>query len=352
MPQLSPAFDIITVPDFSGESSACFVTRTLYFLAALEAYGGNANKNPVHLVCIGEPPPLIASVAERLNVRVHIKQPLNSQVGALANKLRGLEIQGETENFLLLDTDVLPMGDFSGLVHTPDAYHLFPTYIPLIDAEDWQQIYSLIPGNELPPKIKSTRARLGLGATKEFLARDLLNMYPYYNSGVVAGPWQQNIKTEWLKNTEMIFNHFKSTHKKRLTRCDQAGLAVALHASGSHAALPSDTPTGTTPYTTTSLSLNDHIPSVFLHLWPTPFDSFNLLHCFGLAKEGFDKDRTLQLPNLFTKRVLKNCLQQQWQTETFHPTQSVLRHIQLIKNIRKLRSRLTWLRDHYVSKWL
>src|SRR4051812_20961260 len=100
---MSPGLDIITVPDFSN-GNYLFVARTLFFLSSYMEW---EKKKPhtLHLVCIGDPPKVVEKMARQAGALIHTRPPMDG--AGFLNKLRGLEIPGHHNRYLLLDTDIL-----------------------------------------------------------------------------------------------------------------------------------------------------------------------------------------------------------------------------------------------------
>ena len=58
--------DVVTVPDFQWPASELFEVRTRLFLGSWLENAGAAREWPLHLACIGEPPPSVVVSAARI----------------------------------------------------------------------------------------------------------------------------------------------------------------------------------------------------------------------------------------------------------------------------------------------
>ncbi|WP_152669507.1 hypothetical protein [Synechococcus sp. GFB01] len=230
------AFDVITVPDFSGSGRAVFEARTLVFLASWMEYAGEARHYPLHLACIGEPPPSVRLLAGQCGARITVHDPLQLRQGHhVGNKLRGLEISNETENYLLLDVDIAILSDISSASALAGSLATSPDDAPNVTIRDWRVIYSTLE-LPLPTPIKPLVHELGLPRFPRrmmgFESEDNQTrlMLPYYNGGVVFAPWAADLRTHWEKSILKIASLFDESKGTRrwIHQSDQAGLAIAI----------------------------------------------------------------------------------------------------------------------------
>lgn len=190
----SPSFDldVVIVPDFSGRAATLFEARTLFFLASwLRVYGqpGAIHDTPVlHLCCIGTPPPSVERLAAVVGAEVHRHAVVRD--GHPINKLRGLEVRRRGGRLLLLDVDVLVLGDVrrvSSLKADLGAAVAGKAQVP---EAAWDEIYPAL-GIPLPTtRLVSVYGRAGLDTSQlqhrhASLEGENTAMLPYYNSGVV-----------------------------------------------------------------------------------------------------------------------------------------------------------------------
>jgi hypothetical protein len=227
-------FDIVTVPDFSGRAKAKFEARTLLFLAAWLENAGNARNFPLHLACIGEPPPSVRQLAGRCGANLTIHQPLQADKKGAANKLRGLEVKGQTRQVLLLDADVVILSDPSSLVDLGHCLAASPAVHPRVPEEYWRKIYTSL-GRPLPSeRIRSLTDELDRvplhkphypGQNDEAKA-----MVPYFNSGVVYAPWDCDLRAIWENNIRYIASLFSTAERVSpwISSSDQAGMALSF----------------------------------------------------------------------------------------------------------------------------
>lgn len=232
----SRPFDVITVPDFSGQQNGVFEARTLVFLASWLEYAGTSREFPLHLACIGQPPASVRRLAARCNARITIHEPLKLRHDHhVGNKFRGLEIEPETDRFLLLDVDVAILSDLAPLASFGDCIAACPDDAPNVAATDWETIYSAF-GLPLPPMIRPLVCELDLPRFPRrmmgFEAEDgqIEAMLPYYNGGVVFAPWACNLRERWEANILRIAALYDERREKRkwIHQSDQAALAVTI----------------------------------------------------------------------------------------------------------------------------
>ncbi|MGI9178860.1 MAG: hypothetical protein ACR2IT_13515 [Pirellulales bacterium] len=229
-------FDVITVPDFSEGASAVFEARTLVFLATWLEHAGTSRRFPLHLACIGDPPPSIRRLAERCEASITVHQPLSLRRDHhVGNKLRGLEIEPETDRFLLLDVDVAILSDLAPLSRLGTCVAACPDDAPNLTLADWRVIYDAIqmPTPRLiPPLVRELdlprypRKMMGYEAGDGQLAA----MVPYFNGGVVFAPWDCGLRDLWEQNIVRVADLFDESKgfRKWIHNSDQAALAVSL----------------------------------------------------------------------------------------------------------------------------
>lgn len=230
------AFDVITVPDFSGSGRAVFEARTLVFLASWMEYAGAARHFPLHLACIGEPPASVRMLAGLCGARLTVHDPLVLRRGHhVGNKLRGLEIEHETENHLLLDVDIAILSDISSACNLAGCLAASPDDAPNVTIQDWEVIYSSL-NLPMPTRIKPMVHELGMPSFPRrmmgFESEDnqTRSMYPYYNGGVVFAPWAADLRSTWeqsILGIAALFDESKGA-RRWIHQSDQAGLAIAI----------------------------------------------------------------------------------------------------------------------------
>jgi hypothetical protein len=238
-PQTSVAgrpFDVITVPDFSGKDDTVFEARTIVFLSSWLENAAASRSFPLHLACIGAPPPSVRRLAARCDARITIHEPLRLRHDHhVGNKFRGLEIEPETDRFLLLDVDTAILSDLAPLAAFGDCLAACPDDAPNVARKDWETIYAAF-GLPLPPPIPPLVCELDLPRHPRrmmgFEAGDdqIESMLPYYNGGVVFAPWACGLRERWQENILRIASLYDERHETRkwIHHSDQAALAVTI----------------------------------------------------------------------------------------------------------------------------
>lgn len=208
-------FDVVVVPDFEGPRARTFEAQTLLFLGSWLENAGVAGIQPLHVACIGAPPPSVRALARRAGAAVTIHEPVRANQGRNANKLRGLEIGGGTPFGLLLDADIVVLGDPSELVRLGPVVAVALAKRLRIPETDWARMFTAC---GLPPPAPAGADLLGR------------QHHPYYNSGVVYLPWGCGLREAWEQDLRTIAELFRDAEPvmRRMSRRDQFGLAVAL----------------------------------------------------------------------------------------------------------------------------
>lgn len=224
---MSHAVDFVIVPDFGSGSAALFEGRTLFFLASWIENAGSARHWPIHLACIGQPPPSVRRLAAEAGARISVHEPLMLGVTSNSNKLRGLEIESETGCLVLLDADVIVLGDLGetrkalgeGLAAAPASRARVPE-------ELWPPIYAAVGGTVPAERMLSTRSALKAISEEQ-------SMPPYFNSGVIGLPAGCGLRGIWEEHFVRICEAFEGRKSeeaiaRHLFKSDQASLATAV----------------------------------------------------------------------------------------------------------------------------
>jgi hypothetical protein len=220
---MSRAFDVVIVPDFLCAEAATFEARTLLFLASWLANEGPGRNFPLHLACIGAPPPSVCRLAEKARASITVHPPVGAELWGSANKLRGLEINGREDRVLLLDVDVLVLSDFSALADMGRCIAAAPANTLQISEPYWRRIYAEL-GMEPPAeRIACVRGELENDPRSNA-------MYPYYNSGVLFLPWDCELRPIWEEHIRRIASLFNERDEiwQAVAYEDQAGLAPSI----------------------------------------------------------------------------------------------------------------------------
>ena len=225
--------DVITVPDF-GSPRVLFEARTLFFLASwIERVGAPANLR-LHLVCLGEPPPSVRELGERAGARLHEGRPPRTAFGATGNKLAGFGIAPTADHLLLVDADAVFLSDPSLPEDFAGSVALALANRPRISTELWREIYGVA---GLPFPAERTPCRLHEAGVARFRhsdypaqADEMVQMVPYYNSGVVFAPWASRFWERWAYYGDLVAAWGRATHPdlRILANSDQTGLALAV----------------------------------------------------------------------------------------------------------------------------
>jgi len=227
-------FEIITVPDFSGRGRASFEARTILFLASWMDNAGEAKRFPLHIACIGEPPDTVRLLADRAGAILSIHEPLTLSYGHSANKLRGLEVEPRTDRFLLVDTDIIFLGDPGRLADFHECIAAAPASVARVPINLWTRFYEQM-GLALPnerialihsevdmPPIRRSRFQ------DEF--KDTARSLPYYNGGVVFASWKHGLRQLWETCLEQGASIVDASEAGApgLLKSDQGALALAI----------------------------------------------------------------------------------------------------------------------------
>jgi hypothetical protein len=208
------------VPDFVGREAPTFEARTLLFLGAWLEHASANPALPLHLACIGDPPLRVQRLAARCGAILSVHAPVGAEQRGVSNKLRGFEVPRRTDFLLLVDADVMTLGDPSAILDLGRCVALSPADTARVSPAQWERIYR------------------GLGLpfpTQRILSTRGVSMPPYYNSGVVYAPWSCDLRAIWEDHVRRIAAMFvevgsatPSGYIKPVQGSDQAGLATAV----------------------------------------------------------------------------------------------------------------------------
>jgi hypothetical protein len=226
--------DIVTVPDFQGSNPALFEARTLLFLGSWLQNAGSSRDWPLHLACIGEPPESVLRLAERCNAIVSVHPPTAGGKAPTRNKLRGFAVKPRSDRLLLLDVDVLFLGDPAPILDLGQCLAIAPAGNHRIRQEMWQQIYDALQMPLPEERMLCVRAELAdrLPERAWHGRHHLEPMIHYYNSGVFLVPWAlaPELLEHWegyLDRLAELFPLADPAHRKIAVE-DQVSLALAL----------------------------------------------------------------------------------------------------------------------------
>jgi hypothetical protein len=345
-------FDVVVVPDFSGAQSPVFEARTLFFLASWIEYAGAARAFPLHLACIGQPPNSVRRLAEKAGAEISLHAPLGAESRGTSNKLRGLEVERRAPGVLLLDADVLVLGDLSELAQMENCVAAAPENNPRVPQRYWERIYPAL-GMELPrERIPSMKGELGLPRLRnKKLASDQDNMHsmlPYYNSGIILAPWHCDLRARWEENIRRVAALFEEEEAQReeswksVRASDQAGLAVTIEQFKREGV----------PFQ----RLPDRFHAHLLHLYrrTVPLDEARLFHIFRMFKDVSASDNFSAEINNLQRELLAQLRYEALQHDRKYSRVAALRRCWLpaMLDVRRLCARLRILNERHVQKVL
>ena len=228
--------DVVTVPDFSGAASTLFEARTLLFLGSWLDNAGAAHGWPLHLACIGEPPASVRSLAGRCGARISRHEPIAGGRVPTYNKLVGFDVEPRTDRLLLVDSDVIFLGDPSPLAQLENALSLVPAGSHRIPLEMWERgcaaLGRPVPERRILPERGELAERLPEAAVHGPKHRE--PMVPYYNSGVLLVPWRLagDFRKSWEHCMRRLVELFPPEEKanRKISKEDQYGLALTIDA--------------------------------------------------------------------------------------------------------------------------
>jgi hypothetical protein len=228
------AVDVVTVPDFRGPAARLFEARALAFLGSWLENAGAARAWPLHLACIGEPPPSVRALAERCGARVTLHEPVAAGLAPTRNKLRGFDVEPRTDRLLLVDTDVFFLGDPGAAAAEPPGIAVVPSGSHRIPLEMWQRVCAAL-GEPIPEaRILCQRGELADRLPPAALhgPRHREPMVPYYNSGVLLAPWDEALvlRKQWEACLDRLAAHFPLAERanQKISVEDQLGFALTL----------------------------------------------------------------------------------------------------------------------------
>lgn len=227
-------FDVVTVPDFRSCRVVDFETRTLFFLASWIECGAAVRGTPLHVACIGDPPPSVRRLAADASASVTVHQPLDVEGRGTSNKIRGLETNGRSDQVLLVDTDVLFLREPGVFGELGPGLAAAPAVAPRVPDRYWERVYgafALAPPEE---RIESVRGALDCPIVKREMypgqKDEVRYMRPYFGAGVVWAPRDRGLGPLWLdaiRRTVPLVAEGEAA-RASVTESDQVGLAVAI----------------------------------------------------------------------------------------------------------------------------
>jgi len=152
----------------------------------------------------------------------------------MSNKLRGFEVAARTGQILLVDVDVLVLGDISGLSQLAGSIAASPIGKPPLRMRHWRSIYEIV-GMEMPSERISSMFGDLLDPEREHLRtpeqnEKLRKMVPMYHGGVVFAPLGAGLRTAWEETYRAISERFVPDDPRWawIGRGDEVALATAV----------------------------------------------------------------------------------------------------------------------------
>jgi hypothetical protein len=296
---VQPAADVVVVADFDGPQAARFALLAQVFLASWMDHRGASRAWPVHVVCIGEPPPEVVHMARRAGAYVVPKPPLVINPTRTSNKIRGLEVEAHTGRVLLLDTDVLVLRDLAPLLAlTGDAIGVSSLTANHFPEATWRRMYEVV-GVPYPGPIGALWARdLRIAAARGLTEqqRQLAHISPpYFHSGVIVAPEPARLAARWQAHLCRIIPLFLGLAPPedwgRNGLNDEHALATALESLRQEGVRVVEIPK---PF---------HARPVLLHAGTHTWGDFAILHYHSLLKPYASS--VAELRDLLYGRVLR-----------------------------------------------
>lgn len=152
--------------------------------------------------------------------------------GGFANKLRGFEIDHETDHLLLLDSDVMILSDITDLPDSlaSDCIAAAAANGPCrVASEHWRKIHEAL---ELPyPEGRVIPLNLELDTFQcaPYRHRSHDDLPPYYNGGIVYAPWASGLGGRWLDHLMRIYEIAPDIKGPGKLVSNQPSLATSVH---------------------------------------------------------------------------------------------------------------------------
>ncbi len=197
--------DVVVVPDFEGSSRLVFEYNTNLFLASWLEHESNLSDSQLHLVCVGEPPPTTRRLAEQANCKLTVCESVSGP-DRFRNKLRGLQVTPSSDYFILLDTDIVLFQTIDRVAHLLDLSSMGLSYSSgtHLSIAQWTDLYDRL--GMKPPTIRVALDNAAFSGN--FLDHPYYEEFsatvPYYNSGVVAAPWNFGLRHYWERLIDQV----------------------------------------------------------------------------------------------------------------------------------------------------
>jgi hypothetical protein len=337
MPSTMQPFDVVIVPDFSGRAKVTFEARTLYFLASWLEFAGESRTFPLHLACIGEPPPAVRALADHCGARISCHEPMGPKLGVFANKLRGFDAPLETDRIFLLDVDIFILSDLAPLAALvpPDAIAATHSHSAIILPEMWEELYARL-GLAPPPKsMMDFHVTLEDGTPSPESA-----LYPSYSSGAVLAPKRSGLCELWVQHLEVL-GEYRARWTEKLTPLnmlvgDEPALATAirvLEQRGQRVVI-----------------MPDRFHGKWRHLYRRSprLAEFAVFHMSSSFAKGTSLEEKLNPKSLFYERKLLRRYGKRWLLHSRSPREAVRMLLPASLELLELRSLMRRLYDRHI----
>jgi hypothetical protein len=337
-------FDVVVVPDFSGNAAGAFEVRTLLFLGSWLDHGGAGTRQlPLHIAAIGETPASVRSLADRCGASITAHDAMGE---LFLNKLRGLEIEARTSQVLLVDVDTVILRDISPLGDLGSCLALAPDNYPQVRPRAWDRIYG---GLGLDPPAECMASLLGETQTAVF-GRPVErrrwpgcnSMPPLFNGGVMFVPAVSDLRITWECHQRLIAEIFRGESPDDtgwILGNDQVGLSTAVTALRQEGV----------PFR----RLPDAYNARDLHLYARtlPLEDMAIFHAIGFCRRTPADARAVRREIDRYSRSLREVVLRKWGREgalRFPGAGTRKRLIPAMRDVSRLRATLLRLFERYV----
>jgi hypothetical protein len=149
-------------------------------------------------------PDSVRSLGSRCGARITTHEPLF--VGGFANKLRGFEVDRQTDHMLLMECDMLVLSDIHGLLSDlgcdciAGSASIGRCRVP---NDRWSRVHEAL---GIPfPEDQVIPINLALDTFQCAIYRDSDYFPPYYHGGMLFAPWSSGLGEMWHDHLHRIF---------------------------------------------------------------------------------------------------------------------------------------------------
>lgn len=225
------AIDVVVCPDFAGPLPHVFEARTLLFLGSWLEHEGASREWPLHVVCIGEPPPSVRVLAERCGATLSVHAELSGLGNRIMNRLHGLDIESRTGRILMVDCDAVVLRDLAPVAELGECFAAVVGPRNPLPAPLWQEIFDVagvkMPPERLQPWVLSAEGRIPAEEMRGTLREA---MPPYFQAAVYLVPAGSNLRAHWERIQGLLSERFAGRAKPydRMWKKTQCALSVCV----------------------------------------------------------------------------------------------------------------------------